>query len=167
MRRSFAEQLPIRKHFGVGCLCFWTGKPSMFSQGSWFGEAIGLAEPRLIEDHLRCRALPNLGWPGSYASSFLSFDDHSCQPSPLDTITDLTAMFFFWCDPCSPRMESGCSERSEDTLYLLLLVSPPFAAYGKGWVLRRRFGVVPIRRRHVIWLVLLLRVICCDLYIGY
>ena len=167
MRRSFSEQLPIRKLFGVGCLCFWTGKPSMFSQGSRFGEAIGLAEPRLIEDHLRCRALSNLGWSGSYTSSFLCFDDHSCQPSPLDTITDLTAMFFFWGDPRSPRMERGCSERSEDKLYLLLWVSPPFAAYGKGWVLRCRFGVVSIRRRPVIRLVLLPRVICCDLCIGY
>ena len=163
MRRSFSEQLPIRKLFGVGCLCFWTGEPSMFSQGSWFGEAIGLAEPRLIEGHLRCRALPNLGRSGSYASSFLCFDDHSCQPSPLDTITDLTAMFFFWCGPCSPRMERGCSERSEDKLYLLLLESPPFAAYEKGWVHRRRFGVISIRRRPVIRLVFLLRVIFCDL----
>ena len=70
MRWSFAGQLSICKLFGLGCLCFWTGKPSMFSQGSWFGEAIGFAEPRLIEDHLRCRALPTLGRSGSYASSF-------------------------------------------------------------------------------------------------
>ena len=127
MRWSFSGQLPIRKLFGVGCLCFWTGKPSMFSQGSWFGEAVGLAEPRLIEDHLRCCAWPNLGRFGSYASSFC-FGDHSCQPSPLDTITNLTAMFFFWCGPRSPRIERGCSERSEDKLYLL------------------HFGVTPVRR---------------------
>ena len=144
MRRSFSEQLPIRKLFGVGCLCFWTSKPSMFSQGSWFGEAIRLAEPRLIEDHLCCRALPNLGRSGLYASSFLCFDDHSYQPSPLDMITDLTTMFFFWCALRLPHMERGCSELSEDKLYLLLLVSPLFATYGKGWVLRRRFGIVSI-----------------------
>ena len=124
MRWSVSVQLPIRKLLGVGYLCFWTGKPSMFSQGSWFGEAIGLAELRLIEDHLRCRALPNLRRSGSYASSFC-FGDHSCQPSPLDTITDLTAMFFFWCGPRSPRMERGCSERSEDKLYLLFFWCHP------------------------------------------
>ena len=121
----------------------------------------GWLSPGFIEDHLRCPALPNLGRFGSYASSFC-FGDHCCQPSPLDMITDLTAMFFFWCRPRSPRMERGCSERSEDELYLLLSVSPLFAAYEKGWVLRRRFGVVPIRRCHVINLVFLLRVICCD-----
>ena len=91
---AFPGNFPFAGSSEPGFFAFWASDPSMFSQDSRFGEAIGLAEPWLIEDHLRCCVLPNLGRSGSQASS-LCFGDHSCQPSPLDTISDLTAMFFF------------------------------------------------------------------------
>ena len=34
MRRSFPGQLPIRRPFEVGCLCFWADEPSVFPQDS-------------------------------------------------------------------------------------------------------------------------------------
>ena len=102
----------------------------MFSQGSRFGAAIELAEPRLIKDHLRCRSLPNLGQSGPYA---LQLRFRLSQPAAFteNTIFNLTVVIFFW-------------------------VWPLFNAYGKGLALSDQrinlifssFGGTPT---HCIW----------------
>ena len=110
MRRSSPGQLSIRRSFGVGCLCFELVNLAFFLKTVDSMRLSGWLSPGLLKIILTVVPCLTCDGPDRMHPNCI-FGDRSRQPSPLDTITDLTAACSsFWCCPHSPRMERGCSE---------------------------------------------------------